>query len=852
MMRPGHRLLLIRRNRVHRLTLHSARSLLTLTLLVTALSIPQTIRPISAAGSTTATFFLLTNTGSIVAVTEALPSQPAAPVATTGVTAGETLVGIDVRPQNGRLYGLGINATANIATLYLLNPQSGLATAVGTAGQIAFTTNGTTPVDLPDPVTTGYGIDFNPAADRLRIVTSTGLNFRVNLNTGAPVDGDNTGLTSGTVTGTNPDGSINSGTTTVDGAAYTNNTPNNGNITTLYTIDATSNQLFIQNPANTGTQTSGQTVTLNGSTLDFSSNSGFDIPPGVNAASSNAAVANGSAAAALTVGGVAGLYQINLVNGQATLIGTLGSLVVRDLAIWAPLPIGNALTANGTSLIRFRLDSSGTTTTQAIGAITAGETLVGIDGRPQTGQLYTLGVNATANTATLYLLDPQTGAVTAMGTPGQIAFVNAVGNPVDLPDPATAGYGIDFNPTVDRLRVVTSTGLNFRVNPNNGAPVDGDIGGAAGSVTGINTDGPVSGSGSTGVSATAYTNNYSQQLSGTPTTLYTLDAASNALFIQNPPNAGTQTSQLAITLAGAPLDFTNANGFDIPPGASVLTANAPATGNAYALLTVGGSTGLYRIALATGAATFLGALGAGATSVAGFVAWSEAPSATLTTATTTVSEGVGSVDLTVTSTGGTPLVMSYLVTGGTATAGSDYTATSGTLVLGNTTISQTFSLPIINDTTIEGNETVDIQLLGADGVQQTLTLTIADNDAAPGVSLSAVSYTGSEISGTAVLTVTLNQALSTSASVQYATTDGTAKAGSDYTAISGTLTFDPGQTSKTLTVPILSDPNLDVGEIFIVTLSAPVNVALVAPSSAGVTITDDRPIYVVYMPLVRR
>lgn len=479
--------------------------------------------------------------------------------------------------------------------------------------------------------------------------------------------------------------------------------------------------------------------------------------------------------------------------------------------------------------------------------VSAGETLVSIDVRPQNGRLYGLGINATANIATLYLLNPQSGLATAVGTTGQIAFTTDGVTTVDLPDPATVGYGFDFNPAVDRLRVVTSTGLNFRVNPNNGVPVDGDIGGA-----GINTDGLVNGSGSTGVSATAYTNNFSQQLAGAPTTLYTLDAASNALLIQNPPNAGTQTSPLAITLGGAALDFTNANGFDIPPGASVSTANTSATGNAYALLTVGGATGLYRIALATGAATSLGALGAGATSAAGFVAWTEAPSATLTTATTTVSEAVGTVGLTLTSTGGSPLVLRYVVNGGTATAGSDFSVISGTLVLGNTTISQTLSLPIINDTTSEGNETVDIQLLGADGVQHTLTLTIADNDLAPGVSLSAASYTGSEIGGTAVLTATLNQALPTSVSVQYATTDGTAKAGSDYTGIIGTLTFDPGQTSKTFTIPILRDPELDLGETFTVTLSAPVNATLVAPSSAGVTITDGRPIYSVYLPLVRR
>src|SRR4029077_16274931 len=123
------------------------------------------------------------------------------------------------------------------------------------------------------------------------------------------------------------------------------------------------------------------------------------------------------------------------------------------------------LDAAAANLIRFNTSSPGATSSVALGALAAGEALVGIDFRPQTGQLYGLGVNATANNATLYLIDPQTGAVTATGTAGQIAYVDAAGAAVDLPA-ATAGYGFDFNPTVDRVRVTTGTGLNFRVNPN--------------------------------------------------------------------------------------------------------------------------------------------------------------------------------------------------------------------------------------------------------------------------------------------------------------------------------------------------------------------------------------------------
>jgi hypothetical protein len=819
---------------MHRSPGHVARLLLAMALLAALFAAHHDTRPALAAGPATS-FFLLTTDNRIIALTDALPDKPATPVAITGITAGETLVGIDVRPQNGLLYGLGVNATANIASLYLINPWNGVSRVVGTAGQVAFTTNGTIPVDLPDPDTVGYGFDFNPAVDRVRVVAGS-LNFRVNPNTSGPVDGDNTGLTSGAVTGTNPDGPTKGGTTTVDAAAYTNNMPNNGNITTLYTLDAASNRLFIQNPPNTGTQTLGQTVTLNSGVLDFTSFNGFDIPPGVNAPSSSMPVASGAGYAMLTVGGAVGLYTINLVSGVATFLGTPGNLSVRSMAIWSPLPSGIALTADGSSLVRFGLDTPGTTTTQAMNLanVVAGETLVGIDSRPATGQLYGLGINATANTGTLYLIDPQTGVVT-LAIPGTASLITFAG--VDFPDPTTTGYGFDFNPTVDRIRVTTGTGRYVRVNPITGLPAAATPDGAINGLPG----------GSTGVAAAAYTNNY---VGTTTTTLYTIDPTSNQLFIQNPPNNGTQTNPLPLTLNGAPLDATGMNGFDIPPGASVATSNVPASGNGYAELTVGGTTSLYQINLATGAATLLGAIGTGATAMSGFVAWSEALKAQLTVAATSVSESIGTVDLTLRSTGGTPMIASYTVGGGSATPGADYTVISGTLLLGGTTISQTISLPIINDSLPENNETVQVQLLGADGVAQTLTLTIVDND--PRVKFSAPGYSGSEVAGTALVTVTLDKAAATTTSVHYATANGTATAGSDYTASGGTLTFAPGQTSKTLSIPILADQVADPGESFSVTLSAPVGIVLSTPSSVQVTIADNPPGYKVFLPLVTR
>ncbi|MBN9518679.1 DUF4394 domain-containing protein [bacterium] len=521
------------------------------------------------------------------------PAGALTPVAITGIAAGETLVGIDFRPQNGFLYGLGVNAAADTASLYVISPQTGAAAIVGspgaaaTPGQISYAAT-----DFPDPATAGYGFDFNPAADRIRVVTSTGLNFRVDPNTGQEV-------------GAAPDTAINgAGQTGADGSAYTNSFPNTtatAGVTTLYGLNSATNSLFIQNPPNGGTATGVLPVTLNGAALDFTTVNGFDIPANVTVTANNAAVTSGRAFAALSVGGTTSLYSIDLTTGAATLVGAVaGATTISGLAVQSDLGglPAVALDATGANLVRILTNNAGggSAAVPITGMLVAGETLVGIDYRPATGQLYALGVNAGADTGTLYLLDPQTGILTVVGVASSVTFAAT-----DLP-PAATGYGFDFNPTVDRIRVTTGSGLNFRINPDTGAPV-----GAA-------PDTPVTGlpAGSTGVTGTAYTNSFG---GATATTQYTLDATSDSLFIQGAvappgPNGGVQSGQLPVRRNGVALDFTAVNGFDIPGGVAVTTSGAGAVGTGYALLTVGGSTGLYAIDLATGNATLLDAAAA--------------------------------------------------------------------------------------------------------------------------------------------------------------------------------------------------------------------------------------------------
>jgi hypothetical protein len=570
-----------------------------------------TIAASNAAGSDSSTFAqrvtapavnasALINGNSIAAFATSFPAGLETPVAVTGLNAGDSLVSIDRRPQNGFLYGLGFNATASTVQLYSVSATTGVATAVGSTG-IFRGADGVTAVPLGNGAGTTFGMDFNPTVDRVRVVNSAGQNFRINPNTGAFVDGN------AMVTDINMDGGINGATTTLSETAYANSVQN-ATLTTQYTIDAASDAVCIQNPPNAGTQTLCQTLS---SAVD--SIGGFDIASTVTVAAANMPVTTGSATAVLRLAGQTAdtLADIDLSTGRVTALGPIGGGMIGGVAIQqtAATPL-IGLSADGAQLIRFSSNAPGTTSSVTITGIVGTDRLVGIDYRPQTGQLYGLGVDDATHRASLYLLDPQTGAASLVGTAGQIAFVDAAGSAADLP-PAASGYGVDFNPTVDRIRVTTATGANFRVNPNTGAPVDGNLNNAAAPPAGTNMDGAINGlpAGSTGVAGAAYTNSFGQPLMGGVTTQYVIDANSDRLYVQNPPNSGAVTFGIAITQGGVPLDFSDAGGFDIPSQVRAFASGTPVdSGSAFAALTVGGTQRLYSIDLVTGAASDLGPL----------------------------------------------------------------------------------------------------------------------------------------------------------------------------------------------------------------------------------------------------
>lgn len=215
-------------------------------------------------------------------------------------------------------------------------------------------------------------------------------------------------------------------------------------------------------------------------------------------------------------------------------------------------------------------------------------------------------------------------------------------------------------------------------------------------------------------------------------------------------------------------------------------------------------------------------------------------------ATYNVSEGIttGIARISVTRVGGSggALSVGYATGNGTAVAGSDYTAASGTLIFADgDSAPKTFTVPLINDTAVESTETVNLTLssIGGSllGTRSSAVLNLTNDDAA--LRFSVATYNVSEAAGTVTITVRRTGSTASSVSVSYATSNGTASVGSDYTASSGTLSFAMGQTSKTFTVPIINDTAVEPTEKVNLTLSSPSGAVLITPSSAVLNITND-------------
>lgn len=249
----------------------------------------------------------LSASGEILRFTDTTPGTIATRLAVTGLVGGDTLVGIDTRPTNGRLYGLGSGGR-----IYVINTSTGLATPIRQ-----------TPFELP-LAGTAFAFDFNTFGNRVRIVSDTGQSFRVHPDTGAVVDGDpDTDGVQGDTALSFGAGDVNEGASPrVSAIAFDRN--DSASNTTLFGID-TNLDVLVRQGSIGGTpdsQNGGRLRTIGALGIDVTHVAGFEI------------VSEGTALATLSApGGSTRLYSIDLDTGEATLVGDVGTgESLRDVA----------------------------------------------------------------------------------------------------------------------------------------------------------------------------------------------------------------------------------------------------------------------------------------------------------------------------------------------------------------------------------------------------------------------------------------------------------------------------------------------------------------------------------------
>lgn len=298
----------------------------------------------------------------------------------------------------------------------------------------------------------------------------------------------------------------------------------------------------------------------------------------------------------------------SLKRGAAVLVALLAGLLMGAAMTAAPeaeakknensAPKKVYALTDANELLRFNGNKPEKTKTIPVTGLEADDTLVGIDFRPSTnttlgddpaneGALYGLGDGATD---TLYIINEKTGAAT------KVADLNVGGAPFQL---VGTSFGFDFNPTVNRIRIVSDQDQNLRVNPFTGAvTVDGTLAYAAGDPNeGQNPN----------VTAAAYRNSQPNAIGGV-TELYDLDTMLDILAEQDPPNNGT-----LITEGPLGVGIQGLTGFDI-----VTRGDSPAGDRGYAGVQPEGSdAAFYSVNLDNGTLTLIGQINGDGTIIQG-------------------------------------------------------------------------------------------------------------------------------------------------------------------------------------------------------------------------------------------
>ncbi|MEP7264139.1 MAG: DUF4394 domain-containing protein [Bacteroidota bacterium] len=482
--------------------------------------------------------------------------------AVTGITTGQIIAGMDFRPATMQLYILGYDTLNGNAQLYMLDRNSGVATAVAAPVVLALGKG-------------KIGFDFNPTVDRIRVTGSNNANYRLHPQTGAIVATDGS-LAFAT-------GDVNQGIDPSIGTVAYTNSYIGATSTILYNYDDSLNVLTTQLPPNAGTL---NTIGSSGITVNTADQS-TDLDIFYDAATSS----NVAYLAANTTGASDNLYSVNLSTGVLTSNGKIGyGIAVKDIAAYIkrtqPAPVsGDLIYALTSSNVLITFDSDFPTlirSSKTISGVTAGQLISGMDFRPATGELYILGYDTANGNAQVYKLQPANG--TAM-------VVNSI--PVSL-SLGKGKIGFDFNPVADRIRITGSNNSNYRLHPESGAiaSVDTMLAFVAGDVN-------------AGINPSIGTSAYINSISGTAaTSLYNYDDSLNVFTTQNPPNNGALNT---VGISGLTVNLADQSS-DLDIGFN----SATNINTAYFIAnTVSTFDNLYTVDLSTGAATLVGKIGNG-------------------------------------------------------------------------------------------------------------------------------------------------------------------------------------------------------------------------------------------------
>lgn len=573
------------------------------------------------------------------------PGAIAATVSIVGLQSGEQILGIDFRPLTGQLYALGSSSR-----LYTINPVTGAATSVGNT---PFT---------PSLSGIEFGLDFDPVADRIRVVSSSGQNLRLDPNSGLVVGVDSPlAFAAG-----EPEAGM---TADITGIAYTNNFTG-APAATLYAIDWRRGRLErIGSPDGTPVSAnSGQVFNLAtlGTGFQITELVGFDI-----------AANSGTAYAALRSGDALNdsiFFKINLTTGAATQQGAIGGgEFIRDVTVIDRAVDLLALTPSN-KLLRFHsgapsviLSSVNITNLQS-----AGENIIGIDNYSRNQLVFVTDANG------VYFLDPVTGIANFQG---RLLVDLLSGN----------NFGLTANPQ-GYLQSVSDTEQNLLINPLTavGSARRTPLAYAAGDAhAGQNPN----------VVAASFT-------SGEPSSssMFDIDSDQDILVRQGAVNGDPlsfESGQL-FTIGSLGVNTTSLVGFDIEQAPLLCPCNSTImrTGAPFASLTepANNFSRLYTVDLKTGLATAHGTIGGGEV-VRKLTVVQQAGLFGFSQLSYFGDESSGSIPITVTRSGDANLAatVDYETLDGNARQAQDYAFTSGRLYFEPGETSKTIEIPVIDD-----------------------------------------------------------------------------------------------------------------------------------------------------------